>query len=123
MINDNPYHKKTGACLTGEPSCEDCRETDFDSINTIHLTTCRKPWECPLLKEPTQPPLCKQAHHAWFQTRQALEQEEWSRLVPTTGWHFEWTLGFCQRPKKSNTTAIANKPKNKRQYVPLEIPA
>ncbi|CAJ1945785.1 unnamed protein product, partial [Cylindrotheca closterium] len=25
MINDSPYHKKTGACLTKEKECQDCR--------------------------------------------------------------------------------------------------
>ena len=121
MINDDPYFKKTNACRTGEASCEDCRNTDFNSLYTIHLTTCRKPWECPLLKEQTHPLLCRQAHKAWFEVRQQLEEKEWGRSVPTTGWHYEWTLGFCQRPK-ANSTKTNLKPKKKRQYVPIKMP-
>lgn len=132
MINDSPYHKKTSRCLTLERECQDCRTTDFEKIMSIHLTTCRKPWECPLLRDKTHPKLCRLAHRAWFEVRQDLEKNVWKRSVPEGGWHYEWTRGYCQRPagmaKLLGTRNITmgskvNQPKNRRQYVPLVLPS
>jgi hypothetical protein len=109
MINDDPYHSKTGHCRTQEASCQDCRETPVDQIRTIHLTTCRKPWECPFLRPP-QPLLCREAHKAWFEIRRSLE-ESWNQETPKHGWHKEWTLGYCKK-----VTART------RHYVPLVLP-
>ena len=146
MINDDPYYydnKKRGAkimkdpakrkCRTEEEVCEDCRETPFENIKTIHYTTCRKPWECPYLKPP-QPTLCKDAHFAWYKIRQQLELS-WGYQPPSTGnWHYERTLGYCNRminnSNDNNETATATNSTNnngkrnnkQRQYIPIEYP-
>ena len=109
MINDDPYHSKTGHCRTQQAACQDCRETPMDQIHTIHLTTCRKPWECPFLRPP-QPLLCRKAHKAWFEIRQSLE-ESWNQETPRNGWKTEWTLGYCKK-----VTARV------RHYVPMVLP-
>jgi len=109
MINDPPRHETTGACLTGQEICEDCRLTDINTIYTIHMTLCRKPFECPFLRKPTHPVLCQDAHRAWFLVRKHLEQEVWSQSVPTGGWNFHWTLGYCRSYRT-------------RKYLPLDIP-
>ena len=150
MINDDPYYfdnkkrakkmkmdpTKNRKCRTEEELCEDCRETPFETIKTIHYTTCRKPWECPYLKPP-QPTLCKDAHHAWYKIRQQLEVS-WGYQPPSIGnWHYERTLGYCNRMlnnstsnNNNNVTATATtstsnngKRNNKqRQYIPIEFP-
>jgi lipopolysaccharide biosynthesis glycosyltransferase len=109
MINDDPYHSKTGHCRTRQAICQDCRETPMDQIHTIHLTTCRKPWECPFLRAP-QPLLCREAHKAWFEIRRSLEKS-WNQEPPQNGWKREWTLGYCKK-----VTARV------RYYVPLVLP-
>jgi hypothetical protein len=109
MVNDDPYNSKTGRCRTQEAVCQDCRETPMHQIKTIHLTTCRKPWECPFLRPP-QPLLCREAHKAWFEIRRSLE-ESWNQESPKHGWNTEWTLGYCKK-----VTART------RYYVPLVLP-
>jgi hypothetical protein len=110
MIHDDPYEKRNGTCRTKEDACDDCRDTNWTDVYLVHLTTCRKPWECPYLRKPT-PPLCRTAHRAWFETRRQLELE-WNQTPPRGGWHSEWTLGYCTKPKDSK----------RRVYRPLEIP-
>lgn len=102
---------------------------EIDKIMSIHLTTCRKPWDCPHLTENQHPKLCRDAHRAWFQVRQDLEKNVWNRQVPVDGWRYEWTLGYCQRPvgmarllRLVNVTMPPGTPKNSRQYVPLILP-
>lgn len=112
MINDDPYNSKTGHCRTQETTCQDCRETPMDQIKTIHLTTCRKPWECPFLRPP-QPLLCREAHKAWFEIRRSLEKS-WNQESPKHGWNKEWTLGYCKRVDGVNART--------RYYVPLVLP-
>jgi hypothetical protein len=110
MINDDPLDEGTRKCRTLESKCEDCRETPWEDIYTVHLTTCRKPWECPFLRTP-QPTLCRAAHRAWFETRRHLELE-WKQRPPRGGWKVEWTLGYCTKPKNSK----------QRFYLPLQLP-
>lgn len=40
-----------GKCLSGRPTCEDCRTTNIEDIYSIHYTACRKPWTCIAYKE------------------------------------------------------------------------
>lgn len=105
MINDDPYFVLKGTnktlCRTGESfPCEDCRETLIENIYSIHLTTCRKPWECPYLRPPQQPSLCRTAHRLWFEFRRELDLS-FGHKPPQGGWHKEWTLGYCTKPKDS----------------------
>jgi hypothetical protein len=111
MGEDDPHHKKTSNCTTGQAVCQDCRETPFSEIKTIHLTTCRKPWECPRLTEP-HPSICKDVHLAWFKVRRDLETS-WGRQPPKGGWNVNWTLGYC---------FINRTIGHKRLYHPLQQP-
>lgn len=108
MVHDPP--KAEGLCRTGEKTCEDCQVTPMSDMFTVHLTTCAKPWQCPLLRAP-HPPRCTEVHHAWFQLRQSLELS-WGYDVPTEGWWFGRTLGYCIRPAGVK----------KRYYVALKMP-
>jgi hypothetical protein len=110
MINDDPLDERTRTCRTLETECDDCRVTRWEDLYSVHLTTCRKPWECPFLRTP-QPPLCRTAHRAWFETRRQLELE-WKQRPPRGGWKVEWTLGYCTKPKNST----------QRVYLPLQLP-
>lgn len=132
MIDDDPMYKDT--CRTGEETCEDCRERPLDEIKTVHLTTCWKPWhvstflsplfnseksfpsqpglrarKCPTLNKP-HPPRCKEVHRAWFDFRQSLERS-WGYEVPTEGWWFKRTLGYCTKRNSK-----------KRYYLQLQLP-
>jgi len=42
------YVKKEylGGCRNSLKHCEDCMNTDFDKIYSVHYTLCRKPWQC-----------------------------------------------------------------------------
>jgi hypothetical protein len=111
MVDDPP--QADGACRTGELECEDCRETPFTSMVSVHLTTCWKPWLCPTLKPP-HPERCKEVHRAWFELRQSLELS-WGYTVPTDGWWFPRTLGYCTKQSKEGR-------RKKRFYLPLELP-
>jgi hypothetical protein len=110
MINDDPLDEHSGKCRTGEKICDDCRVTPWEDVYSVHLTTCRKPWECPFLRTP-QPLLCRTAHRAWFDTRRKLELE-WKQRLPKGGWKAEWTLGYCTKPKNAT----------QRVYLPLQLP-
>ena len=51
-MNDAPKGMSSGdnpklMCLDGKETCEDCRETDFNKVKSVHFTICRKPWICP----------------------------------------------------------------------------
>jgi len=35
-----------GGCRNTLPYCEDCMNTQFDKIYSVHYTQCRKPWQC-----------------------------------------------------------------------------
>ena len=127
MIADDPHYEikekksKTAAhnstslimkqrCRTEEPICEDCRTTDWSNIYIVHLTTCRKPWECPYLRTPTQPILCRAAHKAWFETRRQLEQTmngaaELAKRNPNA-YRKEWTLGYCSKGRTRRSPRI-----------------
>jgi hypothetical protein len=107
MTDDNPLYK--GKCRTGQQSCEDCRLTPVSDVFSVHMTTCWKPWQCPKIKKP-HPDTCNDVHLGWFQIRQSLEIE-WGTQVPTDGWWFERTLGYCHRPEGTKT----------RQYIPLQF--
>ena len=107
MTDDNPMYQ--GMCRTGEGECEDCRLTPVSEVVSFHLTSCWKPWQCPKIKEP-HPASCNDAHLAWFKLRQSLEIG-WGIEVPTEGWWFERTLGYCRRPVGAK----------KRIYVPLQF--
>lgn len=107
MTDDEPLYQ--GKCRTGEESCEDCRLTPVSDVFSLHMTTCWKPWQCPKIKKP-HPDTCNDVHLAWFRIRQSLEIE-WGIQVPTDGWWFKRTLGYCHRPAGTN----------KRMYIPLQI--
>jgi len=108
MVDDPPMNN--GKCRTGEETCEDCRETPLSDMITVHMTTCWKPWHCPLVKPP-HPPRCKEVHRAWFDFRKSLELS-WGYDIPKEGWYFERTLGYCT--KKGGV--------KKRYYVGLQMP-
>mmetsp|Transcript_24784 Transcript_24784/g.36355 ORF Transcript_24784/g.36355 Transcript_24784/m.36355 type:complete len:508 (-) Transcript_24784:288-1811(-) len=42
-----PGRKQYGKCRDNSDSCEDCTQTDLDLVYNVHLTNCRKPWNCP----------------------------------------------------------------------------
>ena len=107
MTDDNPMFE--GMCRTGEVECEDCRLTPVSEVVSFHLTSCWKPWQCPKIKKP-HPASCNDAHLAWFKLRQSLETG-WNIEVPTEGWWFERTLGYCRRPSGAK----------KRIYIPLQL--
>ena len=103
MISEDPMDVEDPTkCRTLEPTCEDCRDTPWEDVYLVHLTTCRKPWECPFLRYPT-PLACRTAHKAWFETRVHLETTQWQQTPPKGGWNREWTLGYCTKPRNSST--------------------
>lgn len=90
-MNDNPKQKmrKTGEekCRTGEPTCEDCRKTNFDDIYSVHFTICQKPWEChlhfsELNSQREEKKLCHHFHKSWFKIRKDLEHSYLPTILP-----------------------------------------
>ncbi|KAL7580079.1 hypothetical protein ACA910_005064 [Epithemia clementina (nom. ined.)] len=49
--------------------CEDCRETNYSKIHSLHFTFCAKPWVC----RGGQSSACIRFLSSWFQTRFHLE--------------------------------------------------
>jgi hypothetical protein len=99
-----------------------CKTTAMEQIYSVHLTQCLKPWACPHLKS-GHPRRCINHHRNWFELRRSLEQE-WNRAIPTDGWYFERTLGYCRRddpPKRLPNITNIEKTPIKRYYVPLEM--
>lgn len=130
FMGDGP--RLDGVCLTGEDSCEDCRDVAFEQIKTLHFTLCTKPWWC-LADEKVENredilggkkvfDLCLAAHGEWFKHRFMLEQA-WSKgdaKYSTTQAFYAWpgvnytemvTLGNCWRGPKGNL-----------HYVPMRFP-
>jgi hypothetical protein len=98
-----------------------CKTTAMEQIYSVHLTQCLKPWVCPHLKS-GHPRRCTNHHRKWFELRRSLEQE-WNRTIPTDGWYFERTLGYCRRddpPQRLPNITNVEKTPIKRYYVPLE---
>ena len=98
-----------------------CKTTAMEQIYSVHLTQCLKPWVCPHLKS-SHPRRCIDHHRKWFELRRSLEQE-WNRTIPTDGWYFERTLGYCRRdnpPQRLPNETNIEKTPIKRYYVPLE---
>jgi hypothetical protein len=71
---DNPYHRDTTRCLDGQPTCEDCRLSEVDSVFSAHFTICQKPWTCTAHTNPRNMRLCRAFHEKWFSLRDEFEQ-------------------------------------------------
>ena len=66
FFNETPY-----PCLTLQDTCEDCRETHFKDIFSIHLTNCFKPWKC--VAPSAVHPVCGQHFYEWYRMRYLVE--------------------------------------------------
>jgi hypothetical protein len=104
-----PPRTHDGRCRYGHApdDCQDCRDLPLSALHSTHYTVCYKPWICAKHKYFCQ--LCRDTHRAWFATRTEMELS-WGRSVPTEGWNFNTTMGYCISPKKQG-------------YLPLQIPA
>lgn len=60
-------------CRDGKETCEDCRETEFEKIKSVHFTLCQKPWICP--RHSLQQPNCRKFMKSWFAIRKNLDEK------------------------------------------------
>ena len=104
---DEDKDEPVGECLTQQENCEDCRLRPVTDIALTHFTVCQKPWTCQRMAQNiiTQR-LCRDLHHAWFETRSAMEKS-WGRSGSGSGnvdkEHFN---GFCTSVGKRGYEAI-----------------
>lgn len=98
------YHDKLES--NKQKECRDCADLSLSQLHSTHYTVCYKPWVCPKHKRFGQ--LCKDTHRAWFNLRRELEVS-WGYEVPTDGWNYNITGGYCTTPKWQG-------------YIPLKLP-
>lgn len=84
-VNAGPPIGKSGKCATSQSQCEDCRETNFSKIYSVHFGGCRKPWDCIFTDSKDNPwglrgPACLRMHHAWHKVRQDFQ---WTNRDPS----------------------------------------
>ena len=101
--NDQPV----GECFTQQEDCEDCRNRPVTDVALTHFTVCQKPWTCQRMSQDIiNHRLCRHLHHAWFETRSAMERS-WGRSGSGNGTydrdHFN---GYCSLWGKQGYEAI-----------------
>lgn len=80
-------------CLA--PNCQDCLDTAFEDVHTVHLTLCDKPWMCENYDWKSD--RCKAMQRAWFQYRSELERS-WGRSGRgSSNQTNEHLLGYCSK--------------------------
>ena len=104
-MGDNPRVKTTDGSLgkckdTNTLQCEDCRDTPFDKIKSVHFTLCQKPWMCRYSTiDKKWRDYCNFMHHSWFRVRKSLE-EGWKEEFGFRGgrkgdYRVDHFYGFC----------------------------
>ena len=97
-MNDGPKAKKRNTeemvCIDGKETREDCRDTDFNTVKSVHFTLCQKPWICPL--HPLQQTNCRKFMKAWFTIRKDLDEKKGVvRNVDGVDFHNDVFQGIC----------------------------
>ena len=111
MVDDpkGPKRKKAEGpdmvCRDGKETCEDCRETDFEKIKSVHFTLCQKPWVCPLYAI-ERSRLCKDFHTSWFRIRKDWEEKKGIIHDYGTKNHGDVSHGYCSGNGERNYKKI-----------------
>ena len=77
-----------GGCRNGLKYCEDCMNTEFDKIYSVHYTLCKKPWQCISSSDKdsidgvpshiVNPAHCHELHRHWHDLRVDFENQLYS---------------------------------------------
>lgn len=106
-MNDNPRKARrkdnVEICRDNRDNCEDCRETDFSKIKSVHFTLCQKPWTCPIYLV-KRPGLCREYHKNWFRIRQDFERLE--NILEVSSEEMDTFRGNCKGPGNGNYIPI-----------------
>jgi len=115
IFTDEKTQKKY--CRTEEDECEDCRDTKFEDVYTVHFTLCGKPEYC---SEHIDVPLCEKLMQEWHRHRLMLELDwtkRFSQYSPalTDGLGLTDALGGGMRSEKMGHC-------DGDRYIPLALP-
>jgi hypothetical protein len=104
-MNDDPKAMSRGKdpklmCRDGKETCEDCRETDFNKVKSVHFTLCQKPWICPLSS--LKVPLCRKFLTSWYRIRKDLDAKNGVKTNVGVNFHNVVFQGICSGRGEKN---------------------
>lgn len=96
QMADNPYYPNSQRCINKQPTCEDCRLSDPETVYSAHFTICQKPWTCTQHVNPKNMVPCLSFHKKWFELRDEFEKSlGFSMSHRSTKQKFPESLGMC----------------------------
>ena len=105
-MNDDPKAMSRGKdpklmCRDGKETCEDCRETDFNKVKSVHFTICRKPWICP--SGSLEEPLCRKFLTSWYRIRKDFDEKNGVKTnIEGVDFHNDVFQGICSGQGEQN---------------------